>query len=478
MVMAVTLKFKNDYMCIELIVTHKYIFIGGNSGAGKSFLIHQFEQAIENAEYGQLEINVPYIIVDSKRKKESLISDYKSSSKPMLWICDEDCASMVLQTAKNRNVCCIVVTREDSQTQGVFECGLVPYSYKCFYDLQRVEDKVVLKRKFSDFKHLVDKPFDLFYTEDSGYGNRFIRRLLGTRVSTTRGKCNIIDALEHINASTSVLVGLLLDGGNIGFEYTYLKDFIDHRNLNVVIFDPECFEQLLYESPLLQPRNSISDEYCAQGASTEVYCENRLKCLTQNTPYVCDHDHGVMSPCWYIDCIHPSPCTNNATDAINQCIFGDTPLCPNFTFQHKLQYTLAGDTACPLPELLDLKFSRKYPSMRVDHSIKYNHITLCHLLNLAVERARSWMHIVDAGEDYMELGTVVPIPCYGAFFTTEEYAVLFGKDYDSFPTDLFLIDVYRNYLFPIYVDGAFIPQSGYSYNELLRISKNYPTIVI
>lgn len=35
--MAVTLKFKNDYMCIELIVTHKYIFIGDNSGASKSF---------------------------------------------------------------------------------------------------------------------------------------------------------------------------------------------------------------------------------------------------------------------------------------------------------------------------------------------------------------------------------------------------------------------------------------------------------
>lgn len=33
------------------------------------FLIYQFEQAIENAEYDQLEINVPYILVDSKRKK-------------------------------------------------------------------------------------------------------------------------------------------------------------------------------------------------------------------------------------------------------------------------------------------------------------------------------------------------------------------------------------------------------------------------
>lgn len=476
--MLATLRFKSSYADVELTITHKYAFIDGDSGVGKSFLIDQFIEAKRQSSYGYFETSVPHIILERDPNKEYLISAYKVSKKPLMLICDEQNAHMVVDVAKIRNICCVVITREMEQPATEFSDGQVPYSYKCFYSLRRVNGITTLHRKYVDFPHCTERPFDYFYTEDSGYGNHFMRRLLGTDVSSTKGKTNIISTLEDSGIDSSVNVGLLLDGGNIGFENPTLRNYIKGYGLNVTIFDPECFEQLLYESPMLSPRQSVGQEYCSQSPSTEVFCEQRLLHKTKNQPYICDHDHNEMSPCWYTDCIHPTPCTQYSADTINSCVFGDKPLCTSFTYKYKMEYVLAGDRDCPLPELLDIKFSRKYPSMRVDHSIKYNHIALCHLLNLAVERAHSWMHIVDAGEDYMELGTVVPIPCYGAFFTTEEYAVLFGKDYDSFPTDLFLIDVYRNHLFPIYVDGAFIPQSGYSYNELLRISKNYPTIVI
>lgn len=65
----------------------------------------------------------------------------------MLWACDEDCVSMVLQTVKNRNVCCTLVTRE------VPQCTLAAYSPECFYNLQWVAGRSVLRRKFVDYEH-------------------------------------------------------------------------------------------------------------------------------------------------------------------------------------------------------------------------------------------------------------------------------------------------------------------------------------
>lgn len=477
--MLVTLKFKDSNTDIELTITNKYAFLSGDSGVGKSFLIELFNQVKASPELGTFETSIPHVIFNSTISKDDLLRNYNGGAKPTLWICDEEFAKLVVQFAKRREIYCVVITRENlNKTSTDFADGGVQYSPKCFYELQRCYGKTTLRQKYTDFINTITEPFDLFFTEDSGYGNRFLRSLLGARVLPIGGKDKIISAFKQCSVNHNMHIGLFTDLGNLGFIYPRLLAHIAREHLHVSIFDIECFEQLFYESPMLNPRCEIYKEFQVHTASTEVFCEHRLLQKTKSQPYLCDHEHNIMSPCWCIDCIHPTPCTQFMNDSINRCILGEKPLCSSFTYKHKMQYVLAGDEHCPLPGLLDVKFSQKYPVMQVAPNIMYTHDILRNMLRIVIERTHVWINSVDAGKVCEESGTVVPIPCYGAYFTTEPFAVLFGKDYGFFATDVFIIDVSRSYLFPIFVDGRFIPQVGYSYNELLSISKQYQPVVL
>lgn len=289
-------KVKTSSIDVSIESEEKYVFISGFSGAGKSLFISEVERIVEvgNDAENLIESDLKYYIINNKTMLDTIEGLIESSKKPILFLADEFLAAKVTMAIANKNACCICVTRKPPKN--------INYSYKCLYQANRDDRGVTVIRQKELFEHINSNiKYDIILTEDSKAGYEYLSKTLDNiEIISALGKSNIKNKLMKLeNKNTIIFADAAGIGSNIG---SIIKESlrIKKKGYAAHFVLPECFEQLLVESEMLNKYEKKKFNYCYN--NLETFYEMELSRLTKGTILEYNHKSQKLSKCWYEQC--------------------------------------------------------------------------------------------------------------------------------------------------------------------------------
>jgi len=289
-------KLKTSILDIDISTDEKYIFISGFSGAGKSMMIEEISRVIrtEGNVINIIQSDIEYHLVENNDNLNTM-DLYVRDEKPCLFIADEFYANKLATRIEGKNACCLCVTRNTPKN--------INFSYKCLYKAYR--DSTGVTRVEPDVNLTqVDllETYDKILTEDTKGGYQYITHLIDKiKVESVGGKSNFKNFIKVQPKACNML--LFIDAAGIGSEIKRIQSECRRRRKSgaeVHLIMPECFEQILVESKLLEKVEHGKFSYTDN--NLETFYEKEIEHLTKGTPLEYNHKRQRLSDCWLEDC--------------------------------------------------------------------------------------------------------------------------------------------------------------------------------
>ena len=271
-------------------IKDKYCLISGFSGSGKSLFIQELEESI-NIKSDSLICDYPIIVISTVAELDVI----DLSGKTYVLASDEMLAHDVLLRVQDTNSYAVCVTRKVYKD--------INYSDRCLYKAERddVSGKTSIYPQYQ--MHQCENPqhFEKVIVEDSSAGYEFIKRVLSdVDVVSSYGKVRLCDIVRR-NDYEDKNVLVICDRGGIGSIYSKLYKLLSKKK-NLRLLMPECFEHILLCSEFIAHPIDILSHFELKYNNTENFCECRIAELTEDKPYMYNHNHGQLSMCWVKDC--------------------------------------------------------------------------------------------------------------------------------------------------------------------------------
>ena len=316
----------------KLEFNRKVTIILGDSGIGKTKVIELIKNS---SRYSHIQLHSD---LSSKVIALDFYSDWKilieHAEKDTIFIADEDCTFVNerdFSRLVNDSECYFIfITREPK--------GSLGYSYKDIYTLRcsgKYHESVPVY--IDNFDNL-DSEVELVVVEDSKSGYEFYKYCLeyhnkDIKVISSEGKDKliwcVINAITENNTVRSI--GIIADGAAIGNQIDGIQQLkYKYPDIKFSIFMPECFEELLLNSNILNfkiPRELQSRRYINTFSSYEKYYGKLLTLLTQDTP--ASYTKKEINKCFLYNCCFQkiSKCSlykrENKVDTIVNIIYKD-----------------------------------------------------------------------------------------------------------------------------------------------------------
>lgn len=328
------IKLHTSTLDIDINTESKYSVIIGESGVGKSHMLDVLNLLLRDNIQKVVEASHSYSILNTT-ELVPLMAEHPQLLSTNIYFIDEYLALKYSDVLKNAEAYFIIISRDNRVR---INCG-----YKDIYLAVQQKEFTTIKRAYPDFK-LPDKEFtfDVCITEDSGHGAKFFSKWLETQIVYGDGKDTFSRHLSKIPHEYSIL--LVFDGGGIGSHIRKVLQRINTAKGYTAVYCcvPECFEQLLLYSSIVDYKDHLSLSTVGND-TTEQFCEKQLETLSQNKPWQYSHKGRILSDCWLIECV----------DCVNKCVKAT---------KNKLEAILSTG---PCKDLLQGKCSQKVQTVSV-----------------------------------------------------------------------------------------------------------------
>ena len=298
------LNIKTPYISYEIEFNRKVTIIQGDSGTGKSKII---ETRNEMWDTGLGEIytsnNIPVSVIENIPDWERILD----VDETRLFIVDEDCnfvmSNRFADIVHRSRSYFIIINRDPIK-------GL-NYSYKDIYEMKNSGkfNRTVRKYNDEDYSKL-EMSCETILVEDSNSGMEFYRFHLDSNIISMGGKSKIIESVKNLNIEEDTTIGIIVDGAAIGNEMTEITSLRSKfENVNFSVFMPECVEELIVNSDIINFRNLrkiISNVDKNRYTSYENMYYKILKEETNNTPAI--YSKTSVNSCYTKNCCH-KPCS-------------------------------------------------------------------------------------------------------------------------------------------------------------------------
>lgn len=279
--------FKNSRFNINIEFYDKLNFIFGFSGDGKSLLVQHIE--IEDRTGTELKSDLSIVVLSTKNSYADFDSD------KVLVIVDEIPFKWFFDKVTDSKCYWLIISRKNYSN--------LKTSYRSFWKVSNIDEvlSIVPRVNVDIINEINFSPKCKIYTEDSGYGLKFLSLLCNAESSY--GISNMDKVIKHLEKDNTSII--IIDGGGVGYNLNSIMKAINNMKragCSILLFMPECFEHVLLCSETLNFDEDLSRYYSTKYQNTEEFCEEKLLDITKGTKIECNHSTNEISDCWLKDC--------------------------------------------------------------------------------------------------------------------------------------------------------------------------------
>lgn len=307
-----TVKYRDITYCLN--IKRKFTIIRGDSGTGKTALLHFVDSIKQQLALNSIECKYQVEIAPSLQTISFLMHDSKPQNKEeykrllhevgienKVLLIDENYHGITTDKfatfVQNADCYFIIITRE--------KLPMLPYSMNEIYTLKQYKKTIRLQQVYDQQLDLANH-YDCVITEDSNSGYDLFK-IIYKNVIPAKGKSKIAKILEdkHKENSTQHFL-VVLDAAAFGSEIETVLNTIKDNSINCDFFTPESFEWLICSSGIIQSDNinqAISDPYntiSVEFNSWEQFYTFLLKQETTNMQNT--YSKSSLNKCYYKPC--------------------------------------------------------------------------------------------------------------------------------------------------------------------------------